>query len=353
MRRPSDLNRKHPNGFPATAMRGLILVLAACSPLLAASAVAVPAASPQAPAARAVPPTRRVTGRVVHPEGQRLAPVGGEWVTLHRVGSDTAGPVDSMRTSSDGQYAFTYHPWGASDAVYFVSASYDGVAYLSQPLTEAVVTGPAAEITVYDTTSRTVPLRVRGRHLVVGAPNANGLRAIIEVFELSNDTSVTAVSPSSTGDHPTWSIALPEGARQFAVGQGDVAADAVGVIGGRVSVFAPFAPGLKQLSFSYALPASAFPLVRAMPAGAIVLEVLVEETGAQVSGPGIREVAPVAAEGRTFRRFLAQDLPAGAAVRITVPVVASGRRTVYITAIAIAVGVVMLGALGVAFTRRT
>jgi hypothetical protein len=257
-----------------------------------------------------------------------------------------------MRTAADGRYAFTYHPSGASDAVYFVSASYDGVAYLSQPLTENVVQGPAAEIMVYDTTARGIPLRVRGRHLVVGAPNANGLRPIIEVFELSNDTSVTSVSPAAAGNHPTWSIALPGGARQFAVGQGDVAPDAVGVVSGRVSVYAPFAPGLKQLSFSYELPASAFPLVRPMPTGAIVLEVLLEETGARLSGPGIREVAPVAAEGRTFRRFLAQDLPAGATVRVTVPSIATGRRPVYFAAIAGIVGIVMIGALGFAFSRN-
>ena len=50
----------------------------------------------------------------------------------------------------------------------------------------------------------------------------------------------------------------------------------------------------------------AFPLER--PTG--VLEVLVQEPTARVQAPALREVPPESAEGRVFRRFLAQDVPA-------------------------------------------
>lgn len=295
---------------------------------------------------------RQVFGRVVHPSAKDLVPVVGERVTLHRVGSDTAGPLDSTRTGSDGRYHFTYRTRGASDAVYFVSATYDGIAYLSQPLTHAVVRGDEAEITVYDTTSHPIPLRVRGRHLVVSAPAATGLRSVVEVFELSNDTSVTLISPAGAAERPTWSIELPSGARGFQVGQGDVTPDAVTLSGSRVGVYAPFAPGLKQLSFSYALPPAAFPLERAVPAGAIVFEVLLEEKGARVSGAKFRDEAPVAVEGRVFQRFLAQDVPAGAVVRVSVPVVFADRQQLYIAVVVVVLGATMLGALAVAFRRR-
>jgi hypothetical protein len=300
----------------------------------------------------AVGSLRRVFGRVVHPSGKTVAPVGGERVTLHRVGSDTAGPMDSTQTGSDGRYAFTYRTRGAGDAVYFVSATFDGIAYLSQPLTQAVVRGADAEITVYDTTSRPVPLHVRGRHLVVASPAATGLRSIVEVFELSNDTSVTLVAPTGTGDHPTWSMELPPGAQGFQVGQGDVSADAVSVIGRRVAVYAPIAPGLKQMSFAYTLPPSSFPLARQLPGGPVVLEVLLEEPGARATGVPLRRQPPVTVEGRVFQRFLGQDIGSGAILRVNVPVVFSNRRQLYIAVIVIVLGAVMLGALAFAFRRN-
>ena len=295
---------------------------------------------------------RHVFGRVVHPVGRALVPLADHWVILHRVGSDTAGPIDSTHTRANGEYTFTYREHGARDAVYLVSATYEGIAYLSQPLTEAVVRGAAAEITVYDTTSRMIPMHMRGRHLVVSAPAPTGLRSVVEVFELSNDTSVTAVSPTGS-DHPTWSVALPSGAQRFQVGQGDVAPDAVAVQGVRAGVFAPIAPGLKQMSFSYALPGDAFPLTRRLTEGAIVLEVLLEEPRASISGVALRQVAPVTIEGRTFRRFLGQDVPPNATLRVSVPTVLANQRQLYIAVVVIVLGAAMLGGLALAFQRST
>jgi hypothetical protein len=308
--------------------------------------------TPSASDTPAVGALRHVFGRVVHPRGQVLAPVGGERVTLHRVGSDTAGPLDSTRTGADGRYTFAYRTRGVTDAVYFVSATFDGIAYLSQPLTKSVVRGADAEIMVYDTTSRPVPLHVRGQHLVVSSPAATGLRSIVEVFELSNDTSVTSVAPTGSGDHPTWSMELPPGAQGFQVGQGDVSADAVSLIGRRVAVYAPIAPGLKQMSFAYTLPPASFPLARPLPRGAIVLEVLLEEAGARASGVALRPQASVAVEGRVFRRFIGQDIGSGAVLRVSVPAVFSNRRQLYIAVIVIALGAAMLGALALAFRRN-
>jgi hypothetical protein len=288
-------------------------------------------------------------GRVVRQGDHDLSAVAGHWVTLHRVGSDTAGPLDSVRTDPMGRFAFRYRLSGASDAVYFVSATYDGIAYFSQPLAQPVVRGADAEITVFDTTSRPVALRVRGRHLIVGAPARAGLRSVVEVFELSNDTSLTLVAPASAGDRPTWTVDVPPTAVGFRVGQGDVPADAVTLLRGRAEVFAPFAPGLKQFSFSYELPSSAFPLSRPLTDGAGVFEVLLEEPGARVSVPRLRELAPVGVEGRTFRRFLAQDVPPGSSARVTVPVVLGDQRGLYFAVVLTAIGAVMLVALALAF----
>jgi len=74
---------------------------------------------------------RRVSGRVVRQGVHDVAPLANTWVTLHRVGSDTAGPMDSLRTDPTGRFTFRYQTRGALMPCYFVSSSYDGIAYFS------------------------------------------------------------------------------------------------------------------------------------------------------------------------------------------------------------------------------
>ena len=86
-----------------------------------------------------------------------MDPVMGAWVVLHRVGSDGAGPLDSIKSDARGRFSFGYVRTGSTDAVYFVSAMYDGIAYFTPPLPEGKVSGEKGEITVFDTTSGHVP----------------------------------------------------------------------------------------------------------------------------------------------------------------------------------------------------
>lgn len=261
--------------------------------------------------------TRRVRGRVVTPRDSQSAGVPGVWVTLHRVGRDAAGPLDSVRTDAGGRYAFTYRPRGEATAVYFVSASHGGIAYFTSPLRGAAVAGEAAEVMVFDTTSRAVPLTVRGHHVIVARPDDTGAREVLEVFELSNDSAVTVVPPMGS-PRGVWTTTLPRGARAFAVREsGDVPADGLVATGGAATLLIPVAPGLKQVAFSYRLAADALPLRVPVARATGVLEVLLEEAGGGATGAGLRPVAPVALEGKTFRRYLAQDAPAGATVAVT------------------------------------
>jgi hypothetical protein len=193
--------------------------------------------------------TRRVQGAVMLAGDSTERPVPGAWVTLHRVASDRAGPLDSARTDARGGFAFRYRPTGTPDAIYFVSTTYAGIAYFTRPLRLPDVRGEDAEIAVFDTTTTPVRITVRGRHAVVSAAEADGARTVLEVFELSNDTSVTAVAPAS-GGRGTWSVPVPAAARDVQVRQGEVAAVAVSTTGGRVSLTAPYGPGIKQIAFS-------------------------------------------------------------------------------------------------------
>jgi hypothetical protein len=313
-----------------------------------------PAAAP-GPSAPTVPRLvgpRHVDGRVIRSTAQAALPVADVWVTLHRVGPDRQAPMDSTRTDASGHYRFTYTPFGSDDAIYFVSSTYAGIAYFSQPLKGLTVSGPDAEVTVFDTTSHAVPMTVRGRHLIVSAPGSDGTRDVVEVFEISNDTSVTVVAPGAAGDRPTWSAPLPTGAERFRAGQGDVPADAIAQVGERAEVFAPFAPGVKQLSYSYSMPRSAFPLAIRSERAASVLEVVIEEPLATVTATGLSETNPVAIDGRTFRRFLGQDVPAGATIRIGVPGLPTDVRSIYLAIVVTVVGAAMTLALARAFSRR-
>jgi len=302
----------------------------------------------------AVPPGehRRVAGQVLKPGDNGMLTVRGAQVTLHRVGADAAGPLDSLRTGADGKYAFDYVTSGQGGAVYFVSVSYGGIAYLSTPLRQRAVTGPEADVTVFDTTSAPVRLSVRGRHLVVERADTSGLRRVTEVFDLSNDTTLTAVAPAERSGRPTFTAPLPSGARDFQVREGDVSADAVVFAGGEVRVFAPFSPGLKQLAYSYQLADDAFPLRVPLRTATQVLEVLVEDGAATVSGARLAPVAPAALSGHNFRRFLAQDAPADGVVSLSLGgATAAPRNLPLIVAVAVALAAALAGLLALVVRR--
>lgn len=262
---------------------------------------------------------QQVSGRVVRPGARNLDPIAGAWVVLHRVGPDRAGPLDSTQSDARGRYSFKYMRTGSEEAVYFVSASHDGIAYFTPPLAEGKVSGDDGEITVFDTTSGHVPLSVRGHHVVVSTADANARRSIVEVYDLSNDSSVTRVASGDSPAGATWQTHIVSSASDFKVGQGDISAGAVSFANGVVSVYAPLAPGIKQLSFSYSLPAKSFPLKLPLEKETGIYEIMIEDKAGSVTGPHLKEVDPVSVDERNFRRFLASDMPENSVAVIDLP----------------------------------
>ena len=293
---------------------------------------------------------RSVAGVVMRGTSSGPRAVGDVRVVLHRVGPDVAGPLDSLLTDQRGRYAFRYRPSGSPDAVYFVSATYRGITYFTAPLRSAAVTGDDALITVFDTTSASVRLHVVGHHVVVSQPNANGRREVVEVFEVGNDSSVTLVSGAS--GRATWSAPLPAGAENPRVNPtGEVGPSNTRFADGRAQFLSPMSPGVHQLSYAYELPSRALPLSLTVEEPSEVLEVLVEEQGATVSGARMEEVAPVTTSGRAFRRFLGQGVPPGTVVRIDVPFTFGAARQRWLWIVATTCAAAMLAALLVALGR--
>lgn len=296
-----------------------------------------------------VPSAASVEGRVVTPGTETEIPLPGVMVTLHRVGPDGAGPLDSVRTDASGRYAIRYRRFGSDEALYFAAAVHRGIAYFSAPLHAGRAHDEDGEITVFDTTSRAMPFTVQGHHIVVGAPRPDGAREVVEVWELSNDTTVTVVGRDSLS--PVWSAPLPKGATGFAGGQGDVAPQTLEARDGRALMLSPFGPGVKQLSYSYSLRERDFPLALTLDRPIIVFEVLLEEPGAQARSVSLRAQGNVTTDGRVFKRFLAQSVPAGEQLRIDVPVAAAGTRVRVVIGLAIVITLAMAAAFARALRR--
>lgn len=295
---------------------------------------------------------RTMSGTVLRPgpNGAQL-PVPRTWVVLHRVGADVANPIDSMQTRGDGTYAFEYRATGDTNAVYFVSATRGGIAYFTPPTREARVRGGMGDLQVFDTTSAPVPITIRGRHIILTAPDtAAPVRTVIEVYELSNDSSLTRVAGAQ--QRATFEAPLPPGVTEVIGGQGDISPDAVKADEGRVRVWAPISPGLKQFSFSYTLPISQKDVAIALETDVPVMEVLVEDPRGTAVGAGLTEVDPVQVDGRPFKRFLGQDLKAPATLTLTAPGEPGSGSSLRVLLVVTAVGAAMLLGLGMAFMRR-
>jgi hypothetical protein len=294
--------------------------------------------------ASAQPANRVVEGRVQRPGASATkapVPVAGLQVVLHRVGSDRAGPLDSVRSDASGRFRFRYALSGQPEALYFVSATYRGIAYFSSPLRQAVVRGGDADLVVYDTTSDTKSLHVQGRHLVVSAPR-NGIREIAEIFEIENDANFTVVARDST--NPLWATHFPADAESLTVAPGDLGAGAVMFRGGRGELFAPISPGVRQLVVTYRLRVGAFPISLPMERPVTVLEVLLEEPRAVAEGAGLTENPPANIDGRTFRRFLSRDVPPAAVMRVRAPETVTNSQTT-LKVLAVVMALILGGAL--------
>jgi hypothetical protein len=288
---------------------------------------------------------RTLAGKVTVLRGSAARAVGGTWVTLHRVGKDGAAPLDSMRSTPGGEFRFRFKPTGDSTAVYFAATQYSGIAYFTPPA-RANTPALGGEITVFDTTSVLVPLTIVSRHVIIASPDSANTREVLELYVLSNAGDKTLITSPSRSS--TFETKLPAQAVAPRVEPGDVAAEALNFGAGIVRVLAAIAPGQKRVSYSYRLPASADP-IEFSPAGAAeLLEVLVEDPAAAVTGAGITEDAPTSADGRTFRRFVGRNFAGGSGISVLAPSGAKRALSLYgvlVAGSALAMGIALVLAL--------
>lgn len=301
------------------------------------------------PALALAQPVREIRGRAMI--SREAGPVGaaGAWVVLHRVARDSAGPIDSVRAAADGGFRFRARLAADDSALVFASMSHHGIAYFSSPVRARAAGGPndEAEIVAFDTSSAGPPLVVRGRHVIVQRGGGREQRAVVEVFDIENPGPTTRVG---VGDAPTFTFPLPLVAQAPRAATGDVAAEAMRFAGARGEVLAPIAPGVRQIAVVYGVEVSEFPLRLEQPMRSGLVEVMIEDSTGTVSGAAFGAPEEAAIEQRRFRRWTAQEVPAGGMLVIG-GIGGSGTFSAP-TIAALAFGIVALIGIGLAAQRR-
>lgn len=276
-------------------------------------------------------------GRVLRPEPADSTPISDVRVVLHRVGRETQGPLDSTRSAADGRFRFRFP--ADTGALYLLSARYGGVEYFSPPVrVGASPPDTSIMLVVYDTSS-TAPLTLGARHVVIPRPGDDGTREVLDLIVLLNPGRVARVAPDTLG--ASWSGPLPEASEGLDVGESDVSPEAVVRRGDSVFLAAPIGPGEKQLSLQYHVPGS---VTRAqVPLGREggTVNVLLEEPGGSVSGPGLALADTQVIGGRAFRRWTGA-VPANAMIEVRLP--GAARRPIQLLGALVALAAATLAA---------
>jgi hypothetical protein len=267
------------------------------------------------PRARAQGPAPlQLAGRVVVVRGADTTGLAGQRVVAHRVATSVQGPIDSLASGPGGQFRFRVARPDTS-AMYVVSTLYAGIGYFSAPVSSHDTTEARAMVlAVYDTTSVGAPLVVAVRHLVVAAAGEDGSRDVLDIAQVENTGSATLIA--RPGPTPTWWMRIPAGVQSFQVGEGDVPTSAVRRVGDSVLVTAPFPPGEKQVVVTYVAPRGLRSLRLPVDQPTERLELLVEDSTATATGPGLAAADPLEIQGRSFRHFSAAHLGGGATFEI-------------------------------------
>ncbi len=228
-------------------------------------------------------------------------------VILHHVSSEVQGELDSTRVRPDGTFRLRLAnaPDPARSEVFFAAIRYRGVLYFGKPLTLPAQLDSIYEIHTYDTIlvsakGTDLPVQIRNMFL---EPDSGAWR-VTDLIQVRNEKDRTLVAREGG---VVWSYPLPVGARNFELGQGEFAPDAVRFEDGSVLVRSAIPPGDRLFVVRYRVPA---PFLRIpMPGTTEEAELLVREPAPPLDVTGLEPLEQVELEpGTTYRRYYGQKL---------------------------------------------
>ncbi len=235
-------------------------------------------------------------------------PLPGAMVVLHQVSDELSGEIDSIRAGSDGTFQLTLPRMpdhGVSSEIFFASVRHQSLLYFGSAIATPVQLDSLYLIQAYDTL--TVPaggvsLPIAARNLFL-TKDEEGWE-VADFFQIRHDGEGTLFSPS---EGIIWEYPLPEGIREFEVGQGDLSPEAVQYESGNLTVYSPIPPGERFFLVRYRIPMEDFSLP--MPGTTEHMEVLVRDPGPTAEFLPLTPSTPVELEpGNRFNRFEGDNL---------------------------------------------
>ena len=256
--------------------------------VLLAAAAASPAAAQQ-----------RLLGRVL----LGGAPQAGVPVTLHRVTSDSSGPVGAGSTAPDGSFVLALPPADTSKgfSVFFATAEFRGVRYFGPPLHPGDAgTGYAVEVFDTASASRSPGAVTVARRDVIVLPEDDGSAEVNEIVRIRNSARQALVLGSGAS---TWEFRIPKGVVAFEVGNGQIAPDAVVRRDDRVLVTATIPPGEQELFVRYRLARGTTRTELPVTAATDSMSLFVRQPAPETVVDGLAAPVAVQAEGDSFLRY--------------------------------------------------
>ena len=228
-------------------------------------------------------------------------------VVLHHLTNTTQGEVDSAAVAPDGSFSFRLPNVPDPDRgdVFFASIRREGVSYFGSFVTTASQLDSVYAIQTYDTLlapEEGVDLQIEIRTVFFEAVE-NRWR-VTDVFQLANSRARTVVAREPGA---VWRYPLAAGAAEFAVGEGDVGPDVIGLEDGDLVLRAPMSPGSRMFVVRYTLD----DMFTVIPTPGVIdqFEVLIREPAPLMEVEGLRFLTRVELEvGSTYRRYSGQSV---------------------------------------------
>jgi hypothetical protein len=298
---------------------------------IAAGLVAMPAAAQHGDGATSgiadVPAgPAAIRGVVRHAEDpERAADIE---VLLYALPAGGAPGVRRTRTGPDGSFAFDGIANDPQTA-YLIGARYGDVPFPGARVGFAAdeLEKAGVEIRIGEVRADAAPISVSEVELRL-VPRGGQL-AVLELYRLRNESAQTIYAAPSrrANERPALATRLPDGAVGFRVPLG-LTPEGLVFENEEVRFYGPVYPSAwdapaaqdQGLSFEYLLPASpegGIELSKRFPAGAGRVVVLAPSEAEAPRIPGAREEAPEEREGRTWRRFVREEMPAGGELAIS------------------------------------